>query len=178
MGDAVGRDERADQDTTAPDRDAGDGRPEWPHPSDYGVRLEQATQGLLEVSVGVLSKMEESVSPSHLRALQSLARLDGAKVTELGEALGVPPSTASRISDRLTAAGLITREVARDNRRATWLELTPAGQSVLGDLVDIRVRALERVTTHMTPEDRDALLTGAEAFAAAYSQLLEEQKST
>ena len=133
---------------------------------------------MLELSVGVLSEMEENVSPSHLRALQSLARLGGAKVTELGDALGVPPSTASRISDRLTAAGLITREVARDNRRATWLDLTTAGRRVLSDLVDVRARALERVVTQMTAQDRDALLAGAEAFAAIYSRLRNDQDPT
>jgi DNA-binding MarR family transcriptional regulator len=137
----------------------------------FADRLEHALRGLLELSVGVLSDMEENVSPSHLRALQSLDHLGGAKVTVLGEALGVPPSTASRISDRLTAAGLITREVAPDNRRATLLELTPAGRSILSDLAGARARALGRVTEAMSPEERDALLLGAEGFARAYDTL-------
>ncbi|WP_433035420.1 MarR family winged helix-turn-helix transcriptional regulator [Actinomycetospora sp. CA-053990] len=134
----------------------------------FAGRLEVALRGLLELSVGVLSVMEENVSPSHLRALQSLDHLGGAKVTALGDALGVPPSTASRISDRLTAAGLITREVAPDNRRATWLDLTPAGRAVLSDLADARAQELVCVTEAMTPEERDALLLGAEGFARAY----------
>ena len=137
----------------------------------FAERLELALRGLLELSVGVLSDMEENVSPSHLRALQALDHLGGAKVTVLGDALGVPPSTASRISDRLTAAGLITREVAPDNRRATLLELTPAGREILSDLAGARATALERVTASMTPEERDALLLGAEGFARAYGEL-------
>ncbi|HEY2195988.1 MAG TPA: MarR family transcriptional regulator [Actinomycetospora sp.] len=139
----------------------------------FADRLEHALRGLLELSVGVLSAMEENVSPSHLRALQSLDHLGGAKVTALGEALGVPPSTASRISDRLTAAGLITREVAPDNRRATLLELTAAGRSILADLAGARARALERVTEAMSSEERDALLLGAEGFARAYDAVAE-----
>jgi DNA-binding MarR family transcriptional regulator len=134
----------------------------------FAERLELALRGLLELSVGVLSEMEESVSPSHLRALQALEHLGGAKVTALGESLGVPPSTASRISDRLAAAGLITREVAADNRRATWLELTPDGHRMLSELAGTRAKALERVTTEMHPDERDALLLGAEGFARAY----------
>jgi DNA-binding MarR family transcriptional regulator len=137
----------------------------------FAGRLEVALRGLLELSVGVLSDMEENVSPSHLRALQSLDHLGGAKVTALGDALGVPPSTASRISDRLTAAGLITREVAPDNRRATWLDLTAAGRAVLSDLADARAQALERVTDAMSPAERDALLVGAEGFARAYDEM-------
>jgi DNA-binding MarR family transcriptional regulator len=142
-----------------------------PSAAAFGDRLELALRGLLELSVGVLSAMEEKVSPSHLRALQSLDHLGGAKVTALGEALGVPPSTASRISDRLTAAGLITREVAPDNRRATWLDLTPAGREVLSALAGARARALERVAAAMTPQEREALLAGAEGFARAYGSL-------
>jgi len=141
---------------------------------DYAGRLELATRGLLELSVGVLSDMEENVSPSHLRALQSLDRLGGAKVTALGDALGVPPSTASRISDRLTAAGLITREVASDNRRATWLELTASGRAVLDDLVGARARALDEVAGALTEAERDALLCGAEAFAAVYRRMQDD----
>ena len=137
----------------------------------FAERLELALRGLLELSVDVLSAMEENVSPSHLRALQSLHHLGGAKVTALGDALGVPPSTASRISDRLTAAGLITREVAADNRRATWLELTPAGHSVLDDLAGARARALDRVVAAMAPDERAALLAGAEGFAHAYQRV-------
>ena len=150
---------------------SGPGRTEDGGAVPFADRLEHALRGLLELSVGVLSAMEENVSPSHLRALQSLDHLGGAKVTALGDALGVPPSTASRISDRLTAAGLITREVAPDNRRATLLELTPAGRAVLADLAGARARALERVTEAMSRKERDALLLGAEGFARAYDSL-------
>lgn len=150
---------------------SGPGRTEDAGAVPFADRLEHALRGLLELSVGVLSAMEENVSPSHLRALQSLDHLGGAKVTALGDALGVPPSTASRISDRLTAAGLITREVAPDNRRATLLELTPAGRAVLADLAGARARALERVTEAMSRKERDALLLGAEGFARAYDSL-------
>jgi DNA-binding MarR family transcriptional regulator len=149
----------------------GTGRADGEGGPGFADRLELALRGLLELSVGVLSDMEENVSPSHLRALQSLDHLGGAKVTALGEALGVPPSTASRISDRLTAAGLITREVAPDNRRATWLELTPAGREVLSDLAGARAKALLRVVEAMRPKERDALLLGAEGFARAYESL-------
>jgi DNA-binding MarR family transcriptional regulator len=137
-------------------------------------RLELALRGLLELSIGVLSDMEENVSPSDLRALQSLEHLGGAKVTALGDALGVPPSTASRMSDRLTAAGLITREVAPDNRRATWLELTADGRTVLAGLARARADALGRVIEGMTDDEQKALLTGAEGFADAYRRVQEE----
>lgn len=139
-------------------------------PGSYAVRLERATRGLLEVNVAVLSRMEGKINPSHLRALQELDRLGGAKVSELAEALGVLPSTASRISDRLSDAGLLTRRIARDNRRATWLETTVSGRAILTELEHARTAALDRIAARMAPAERDALLNGAEAFAHAYTQ--------
>ena len=121
--------------------------------------------------MGVLSAMEENVSPS--RPARSAVprpprRRQGHRPRRCSRRA---PSTASRISDRLTAAGLITREVAPDNRRATLLELTPAGRAVLADLAGARARALERVTEAMSRKERDALLLGAEGFARAYDSL-------
>ncbi len=133
--------------------------------SSYAARLERSTRELLELSMRVLGEIEEVVSPSHLRALQVLASLGGAKVSALGEALGVPPSTASRISDRLTAAGLVTREVARDNRRATWLAAHPGRRR--GARRTRAGQALARVTDRMSASQREALLAGAKAFTEA-----------
>ena len=50
-------------------------------------------------------------------------------VGELGDDLGLVPSTASRLSDRLAEAGLITRRPAPSNRRSTLLELTHASSA-------------------------------------------------
>lgn len=138
----------------------------------YTAQLELATRTLLELSVRMLGRMEENVSPSLLRAVQALARLGGAKVSELADELDIPPSTASRMSDRLAAAGLATRSVARDNRRATWLELTSAGHDVLAELVNLRVEALDQVTSRMSARDRAAFLAGAKAFSAAHAGLV------
>jgi hypothetical protein len=53
------------------------------------------------------------------------------------------------------------------HRRATRLELTPAGQAVLDELVAVRSAALAEVTRHLEPSERRALLAGARAFTRA-----------
>src|ERR1700757_3070356 len=93
----------------------------------YAAALERATRGLLALNVVVLEEVEKRIGLAPLRALQSLQRLGPSLVTELGEDLDLVPSTASRLSDRLAEAGLITRTIAPHNRRATMLELTEAG---------------------------------------------------
>ena len=138
---------------------------------EYSVRLERATRGLLALNVSVLEHMEISVGLAPLRALQSLDRRGPSMVGELGDDLGLVPSTASRLSDRLAEAGLITRRPAPSNRRSTLLELTDAGRAILDELVALRIRAFGEVADQMSNQDRAALIQGAHAFTAAQQRL-------
>jgi DNA-binding MarR family transcriptional regulator len=140
-------------------------------PDPYPEQLEQATRGLLELNVAVLEQMGRTVGLASLRALQALERLGPSLVTELGNDLGMLVSTASRLSDRLTEAGLITRRVAPANRRATLLELTDSGRKVLDELIAVRTAALQAVAEQMTEHDRAALLAGTRAFTTARREL-------
>lgn len=137
-------------------------------PAEYLEELEHATRGLLALNVSVLERMEKRVGLAPLRALQSLDRLGPSMVTELGADLDMLPSTASRLSDRLAEAGLITRRVSPINRRATLLELTDAGRAVLEELIGLRLRAFAEVVARMGESDRAALLRGTAAFTAAH----------
>ncbi len=137
----------------------------------YAAELEAATRGLLALNVVVLEQMERRVGLAPLRALQALQHLGPSLVTELGQALELVPSSASRLSDRLADAGLIRRGVAPHNRRATLLELTDAGRAVLDELVAHRVELLRAVAAGMSANNRGALLRGAEAFTAQYHAL-------
>ena len=143
-------------------------------PEQFVVELELATRGLLELNVAVLEHMEQKIGLAPLRALQSLERLGPSLVTALGDDLNLLPSTASRLSDRLADSGWITRRVSPTNRRATLLELTDAGRTVLSELLTQRMHALTAVGQLMSEEDRVALLQGAQAFTTARQQLPEQ----
>ena len=142
----------------------------------YPRELERATRGLLEINVALLEQIEKKIGLAPLRALQALERLGPIMVTELGNDLDMLVSTASRLSDRLSDAGLITRRVSPANRRATLLELTDAGRHVLDELVTIRTKALAAVADRMTPNDRAVLLRGAHAFTATQLRLPESER--
>jgi DNA-binding MarR family transcriptional regulator len=140
-------------------------------PDEYPAQLERATRGLLELNAAVLEQMDKTIGLGPLRALQSLERLGPSKVTELGNDLDMLVSTASRLSDRLADAALITRRVSPTNRRATLLEITAAGRKVLDELISIRTTALRTVTEDMNEETREALLIGTRAFTNARRRL-------
>ncbi|HEX5143829.1 MAG TPA: MarR family transcriptional regulator [Mycobacterium sp.] len=141
---------------------------DWP---EYLEHLERSTRGLLALNVSVLEQMEKRIGLAPLRALQALEKLGPSKVTDLADAMDLLPSTASRLSDRLADAGLITRSVSPTNRRATLLELTEAGRAVLAELIDLRLRAFGEVVAAMNNADRVALVQGTEAFTAAHATL-------
>lgn len=139
-----------------------------PHDDDQdAVDLEIALRHLVDTALGAAEDLDDRIAPAHLRALQVLGTTGPAQVSTLAEATGMLPSTASRLSDRLAAAGLVERAPSPANRRATLLSLTRAGHDVLTELAGLRVRRLRRVLTAMDAADRDALLRGVRAYAAA-----------
>jgi DNA-binding MarR family transcriptional regulator len=140
--------------------------------TEYAAELERATRGLLALNVVVLEEVEKRVGLPTLLARQSLQRLGPSLVTELGEDLDLVPSSASRLSDRLADAGLITRSVAPHNRRATILELTGAGQAILDEVVAKRAELFRHVSEEMNSNEREQLLNGATAFTTAYGRLV------
>ncbi|MEJ2863570.1 MarR family winged helix-turn-helix transcriptional regulator [Actinomycetospora flava] len=137
-----------------------------PGAASFDDALERATRELVHVSMHAVNRLD-TVSSRHLQALQALEDLGGAHVSRLAQALDVQPSTASRLSDRLSEAGLVTREMSPSNRRATLVELTPQGHQVLAAVARVRAEAYRAVSERMDPDDRQALLRGAAAFAAA-----------
>ena len=121
--------------------------------------------------------MERKVGLAPLRALQSLHRNGPSVVGELSDDLGLVPSTASRLSDRLADAGLITRRPAPANRRSTLLELTDAGRAILTELVDLRINQFGAVAGRMSSQDRAALIQGTAAFTKARHTLADQTRT-
>lgn len=65
------------------------------------------------------------------------------KMGELRERLGLGQSRASRLCAALKRAGLVEITTAEDDRRASWVQLTPAGR----ELVDASASAM-RANVH------------------------------
>lgn len=149
--------------------------PEGPGPTavgGYAGELEAATRGLLDVNVRAVARMQQEIGLEQLRALQALERRGGTStVGEFAAELGELGSTASRLSDRLSDAGLIVRKPSPTDRRSTLLELTATGQALLDELIALRTQALDVVTRHLDEPTRTALLDSARAFTHALAHI-------
>src|SRR5438128_2536520 len=76
----------------------------------------------------------------------------------LAEAMGIDPSNASLIVDRLHSHGLIERRVNGDDRRARELYLTPKGKALWQRLRPKTSAANERVLAPLAPAQRELFL--------------------
>ena len=75
-----------------------------------------------------LSELDITVSQGY--TLMVLPQDGEVGMSALGEALGVAPSTATRMVDQLARKRLVTRRSAPGDRRAVRVALTPRGQAL------------------------------------------------
>ncbi|MGE3692481.1 MAG: MarR family winged helix-turn-helix transcriptional regulator [Novosphingobium sp.] len=77
------------------------------------------------------------MTPSQLLVLQEIERRGEITPSAIASALQFGQPTVTSIVDRLTAAGLVTRERAAHDRRQMLLRITDAGRSLLDDAPDL-----------------------------------------
>lgn len=129
--------------------------------------VERDAHALLAVFLQDQAGVEDRVSAPQLRALTLLRDRGQVNLGELADGLGVRPSSATRLCDRLAAAGLLIRKVAPHSRREIVLALSRHGRDLLAELEEHRREQIGAVLTTLTPADRAALLTGLAAYGEA-----------
>ena len=91
------------------------------------------------------------ITPSALRALRMLRRHGTMRLSELSERLRIAPRSATGVVDALESRGLAQRRPDPGDRRATLVEVTEHGASVLDA---IRGTEAERVFGRLSAADR------------------------
>jgi DNA-binding MarR family transcriptional regulator len=129
--------------------------------------LDVAAGALLGVWDAARERAAAQLSTSQLRALMVVDQHDGINLRRLAATLGMLLSSASRLCDRLVAAGALEREPGRSDRREISLHLTEAGQALLAELRADRRERLSAVLAGMSAGGRQALLRGLWEFDAA-----------
>jgi DNA-binding MarR family transcriptional regulator len=134
-----------------------------------------ASRALIAVTTQSLGAAAEETTIAQYRALVVLASRGPQRMVDLSAALGVAPSTAGRMCDRLVRKGLIRRYRARADRRAVLVAVTPPGRQVV-DQATARRRDLIADIPGRLPADRQAAVAAAlEAFAHAAGEVPDSQ---
>ncbi len=139
-----------------PAQDTGE-RPEGT-PADL-QRAEAGLAVLLEAWQRAIEELGAMLPPAQVRALLVIGAAEDLNVTGLARVLGTSPSAASRLCDRLAAAGLLVR-VPAASRREILLRLTGSGQRLAAWIRDQREAALVRVLEAISPDGRADLVRG------------------
>ena len=92
-----------------------------------------------------------------LRAVERSAR-SAPSIGEVAAALGLDPSTTSRVVDRCVVGGLLAREPHPGDRRRTHLSLTDAGDELLRAATTNRRALLAEATADWTAPDLKRLV--------------------
>jgi DNA-binding MarR family transcriptional regulator len=94
--------------------------------------------------------------------LVSLANAGGRlRMQELADRVLFSRSGLTRLVDRMTAAGLVSRERCEDDRRGTFAVLTRGGVARLREAAGVHLRGIhDHFTRHLSDDDVRAL-TGA-----------------
>ncbi|WBB79512.1 MarR family winged helix-turn-helix transcriptional regulator [Micromonospora sp. WMMD882] len=133
--------------------------------------LDDAAASLLAVWEQSRERTTSQLSGVQLRVVMAVAEHDGINLRRLAGMLGMLLSSASRLCDRLVAAGMLEREPGRLDRREISLHLTPEAVRLLADLRADRRARLARVLARMTPAGREALVRGLVEFDAVARRL-------
>jgi DNA-binding MarR family transcriptional regulator len=139
--------------------------PDGPDPHNAAA-VDDAAFILLGVWDSAREHASVRLSWAQLSALLVIERDEGVNLRGLAAGLKMILSSASRLCDRLIAAGMLERVPGRVDRREIALFLTPSSRNLLGELRDARRQVVARALAEMTPAGRAALLAGLTEFAA------------
>lgn len=98
------------------------------------------------------------LTPSYLRALRVLRRHGVMRLSELSEHLRIAPRSTTEVVDALQSRGLVERRPDPADRRATLVEVTEHGASVLDAIRAARGTEAERVFGRLSQADRADLV--------------------
>ncbi|WP_186526112.1 MarR family winged helix-turn-helix transcriptional regulator [Leekyejoonella antrihumi] len=119
-----------------------------------------ANRVFVAVAAGALADVEPEVTLPQFRALVLCEMHGTITVAELAAAMGVVPSTATRMCDRLVAKKLLDRATDEVNRRQVNLRLRPEGRTLIDQSTRKRTDEIGQLLAVIPPEDQARLTEG------------------
>lgn len=116
--------------------------------------LQAATRVLTGVALRSLDVLDGAVTLPQFRMLAVLADLGPARSARVARALGLEPSTVTRLADRLVAAGHVARGSEPGHRGVVTLELADTGQRLVDRVVAWRQQELAHMLERLPPAGR------------------------
>ncbi|MFF3565027.1 MarR family winged helix-turn-helix transcriptional regulator [Streptomyces sp. NPDC002574] len=126
-----------------------------------------ASRLLFAVSARSLAAVEEALTLPQFRMLVVLDTRGTLSLTQLATELGVQPSTAMRMLDRLESADMVTRGASPTDRRLSVVSLTTTGERTVHEATERRRAEIARIVEVMPAGRRRHLVHALQAFTEA-----------
>ena len=107
------------------------------------------------------------MSPSAVHAIVEIGLTDEITAKALGQVLLLEKSTISRLVKSLVTGGLVVETPAEIDGRVKFLNLSEAGQSTMGKIVDFAENQVASAIAPLSEAKRDKVLEGLEIYASA-----------
>ncbi len=118
--------------------------------------------------------LPSKLTPTKLHALDVLAEQGALRIGELADRVGLDETTATRLVDRLEAAGIASRRSEEGDRRVTVVELTPTGNELVAEINARRGLFFCDVLAALDPAERAQLVRLTAKASAALRTRSEE----
>jgi DNA-binding MarR family transcriptional regulator len=134
-----------------------------------------ASRAMIAVATQSLGAAAEDTTIAQYRALVVLASRGPQRMVDLAAALGVTPSTAGRMCDRLLRKKLIRRQRARADRREVQVSVTAAGRQVVDQATGRRRALIAGILARLSAGQQAEVATALSALAAAAGEIPDDQ---
>jgi DNA-binding MarR family transcriptional regulator len=119
------------------------------------------------IAAEALFAVADDVTLPQYRVLVLLDDREPWTMGALAEQLGVSPSTATRVCDRLTQKRLIARRVDESDRRSVRVELTKRGRRLVDEVTREREAKVDEILERMSIAAKRRLAAALKEFGAA-----------
>ncbi|MFH1868212.1 MAG: MarR family transcriptional regulator [Candidatus Omnitrophota bacterium] len=99
---------------------------------------------------------KNNITSSQLITVTTIHFLHKCSMGQLSKNLQVTMPTVTGLIDRLIRLKLVTRNKSEEDRRKVYIELTPKGRSLIGNLQSIVCRKWERLLSALSAKEVDS----------------------
>jgi DNA-binding MarR family transcriptional regulator len=143
--------------------------------SEQVEQVVQGTRAFGAMIAGSLASVDPPITMPQWRVLV-LAASEPQNVKSVAEDLGVHPSNATRLCDRLVRAGLLDRRQPEHDRRQVVLTLTARGRKIVDRVFAHRRQAVQQILAAIPAEQRTAVADAVGALVTAAEQVGHDQR--
>jgi DNA-binding MarR family transcriptional regulator len=147
-------------------------------PRDVTDAFVTASRALVSLAVRTIDDAPVDVTLAQHRVLVLLAARGDLPVGDIADGLGVNPSNATRICDRLQRLGLISRTRSPQDGRVVVVGLSDDGAALVKDINARRRVEVEKVIGRMTPEQTARAVEALAVFNRAAGEIEDQDWTT